>query len=130
MLDTYYEERIMAHLGSKTSDGKVAFVKYITDNPKFSTKTEYLIENKVSNEPILSSQGKTLTSISEGGIIHILNKKAIKKNFSGGRSQLYAKIRVVKGTKRISGLIRASAIRKPTVGRSNVMLSKTPLFGI
>ncbi len=120
------EEETMAHLASKSSDGRNSFVRYITENPNFSKKTDFTIENKIIDEPIWSLDGKKpLTYISEGGLVNIINKrsKAMRVPYSKNTTK-YAKIEVVRGAKRVQGYIRLSAIRKPTGGKRNVMLSE------
>lgn len=116
----------MAHLGSRSSDGRNSFVRYITENPSFSKKTDFIIENKIEQEPIWSVTGKKpLTYIDEGGIVNILEKrtKSMKVPYSTRMSK-YVKVDVVRGAKRVKGYIRINAIRKPTLRRKNVMLSE------
>jgi len=110
----------MAHLGSKSTDGTPAFKKYITNNPNWSKKKDYVVENKVQNEPVFNAQGKMQGTVSEGDAIRIDSNKAVKKRFLGDTKQLdYAKIKYGTGFRK-SGFMKISKIRKPS-GKKNVM---------
>ena len=67
----------MADLGSKSTDGRLSFVKYVTENPRFS-EIDYEIE-KGKKTPVYTKKGtgfaastKTLT---EGTKLKITDKK-------------------------------------------------------
>ena len=84
----------MAHLGSKSTDGTLAFVKYVTKNPNWNNKKEYVIENKIQNEPVFDTRGKIVGTMSAGDPLRITEKKALRKRMMGDNKQLdYAKIK-------------------------------------
>tara|TARA_R100000458_G_C8250775_1_gene227773 strand:- start:227 stop:1258 length:1032 start_codon:yes stop_codon:yes gene_type:complete len=110
----------MAHLGSKSTDGTLAFVKYVTKNPNWNNKKEYVIENKIQNEPVFDTRGKIVGTMSAGDPLRITEKKALRKRMMGDNKQLdYAKIKFGPSF-RENGFIKISRIRKPTAGK-NVM---------
>ena len=43
----------MAHLNSKTTDGTLSFEKYVSQNPKWHSGMEFIVENGVSKAPIV-----------------------------------------------------------------------------
>lgn len=99
----------MADLGSKATDGRISFIKYVTDNPRFS-EIEYEIE-KGKRTPVYSKKGSGLAAsaktLTEGTKLKITDKKMHE---IGGM-----KLAMVKaGT--LSGYIPINTIRKPTGG--------------
>ena len=110
----------MAHLGTESTDGTLAFVKYVTKNPNWSKKMEFVIENKVQNAKVYDARGRIVATLSEGDKIRINISKHTMKKFLGDKKNIaYARIKYGSGFSK-SGHIKISKIRKPT-GKKNVM---------
>tara|TARA_R100000008_G_scaffold46051_2_gene27120 strand:+ start:13211 stop:14218 length:1008 start_codon:yes stop_codon:yes gene_type:complete len=113
----------MAHLNSKTTDGTLSFEKYVSKNPKWHSGMEFVVENGVSEAPIVEIKEnrpfETKLTVSQGDKLYIPNKsyKTINNN------KRFVKVRVAKGG---SGYLELRFIRKPT----NVDVMKTELRAI
>jgi len=113
----------MANLSGKTSDGKLSFEKYISNNPKWHSLMEFTVEKGVSGVPIVDIKANTITEtkniVSEGDKLVIMSKvyKTVKK-------KRYTKIKIVGSrtvqgelnyaTTGIQGYLDLRFIRKPT----------------
>tara|TARA_R100000458_G_scaffold23498_1_gene21042 strand:+ start:6367 stop:7566 length:1200 start_codon:yes stop_codon:yes gene_type:complete len=101
----------MAHLNSKTTDGTLSFEKYVSKNPKWHSGMEFIVENGVSEAPIVEIKEnrpfETKLTVSQGDKLYIPNKsyKTINNN------KRFVKVRVAKGG---SGYLELRFIRKPT----------------
>jgi len=110
----------MAHLGTKATDGTPAFTKYVTKNPNWSKKMEFLIETGVDNAPVYDARGRIVATLSAGDKIRINISKPTMKKFLGDKKNIaYARIKYGSGFSK-SGHIKVSKIRKPS-GKKNVM---------
>ena len=102
----------MAHLSSKTSDGRVSFEKYISQNPKWHSGMKFVVENGTVDAPLIEIKTnkpiETKITVNQGDVIHIMSKvyKTIKK-------KRYTKIRIT-GSSGIQGYLDLKFIRKPT----------------
>jgi hypothetical protein len=99
----------MADLGSKATDGRLSFIKYVTDNKRFH-EIEYEIE-KGKRTVLYTKKGKNLvagtTEYKEGTKLNIIKKDI----FVFGNIKM-AEIKISNKT----GFIPINMIRKPTVG--------------
>ena len=99
----------MADLASKATDGRLSFIKYVTENPRFS-EVEYEIE-KGKRTPVYTKKGSGLTAsaktLTEGTKLKITDKKM----FEIGGMKL---AQIASGT--LKGYIPINTIRKPTGG--------------
>lgn len=99
----------MAHLGQKSTDGRLSFVKYVTDNKRF-LEIEYEIEKGESTALFKKSAGGLSASTKvykEGTKIHIVDKKM--HEISGMK---LASVKIGSA----AGFIPIAKIRKPTGG--------------
>lgn len=99
----------MADLGSKATDGKLSFVKYVTDNPRFK-EIDFEIE-KGKSTVVYTKKGSNLVSgakeFKEGTKIKITNQRMVEI----GKMKL-AEVQI--GS--VRGMIPINTIRKPTGG--------------
>lgn len=99
----------MAHLGSRATDGRLSFTKYVTDNKRFS-EIQFEIE-KDKTTLVYTKKNNTLTpskkELKAGNKFFIVDNKLHE---IGGAK--FANIKV--GT--VTGFIPINAIRKPTGG--------------
>jgi len=99
----------MADLGSKATDGRLSFVKYVTENKRFS-EIDFEIE-KGKSTPVYSKKGTGLVSgtkeLKAGTKVKITDKKMHE---IGGMKLAAVKV----GS--LNGFIPINAIRKPTGG--------------
>ena len=96
----------MADLSSKSTDGRISFQKYVTDNKRFS-EIDFQIENKKTT-PIFNKKGEAINTIlKEGDVIKIIDSKM--HNIFGMKA---ANIKY----KNFTGYIPINVIRKPTGG--------------
>ena len=102
----------MAHLGSKTSDGRVSFEKYVSTNPKWHTGMKFVVENGVSNAPLVEIKTNkpidTKLTVSQEDGIYIMSK--VYKTLKNKR---YTKIKTVDSSG-VQGYLDLRFIRKPT----------------
>lgn len=107
----------MAHLNSKTTDGRLSFVKYVKENPKWNSEMEFSVEIGVTEMPIVKIEKnvpvETGVVVKQGEKIKILSRehKTLGK-------QRFALVKLISGS-RVQGYLSLRAIRKPT--SANVM---------
>jgi hypothetical protein len=102
----------MAHLGTKTSDGQLAFDKYVKNNPKWSSGMQFSVEYGMNQIPIVQIKEnkpvETGVVVNGGQPLHIMSKSF--KTISRSR---YVKIKLSGGSG-VQGYLNISHIRKPT----------------
>ena len=113
----------MAHLNSKTTDGTLSFEKYVSKNPKWHSSMEFIVENGVTEAPIVEIKEnrpfETKLTVKQGDKLYIPSKsyKTIKNN------KRFTKVRLISGG---VGYLELRFIRKP----SNADVMKTELRAI
>jgi hypothetical protein len=99
----------MAHLGQKATDGRISFIKYVTENKRYS-EIEYEIEKGQSGPVFQKSGNKLIASkitFKSGTKLKILDNKMYD---IGGTK--FAKVKILSST----GFFPINKIRKPTGG--------------
>jgi len=113
----------MAHLNSKTTDGTLSFEKYVSKNPKWHSSMEFIVENGVTEAPIVEIKEnrpfETKLTVKQGDKLYIPSKsyKTINNN------RRFTKVRLISGG---VGYLELRFIRKP----SNADVMKTELRAI
>jgi hypothetical protein len=96
----------MAHLGTPSTDGRLSFQKYVTDNKRFK-EVEYEIE-KGKPASLVSSDGIVITDNIRVGT----KLKIVDPNYTTIGKMKYAHVNI----NRKKGYIAINSIRKPTGG--------------
>jgi hypothetical protein len=101
----------MAHLNSKTTDGTLSFEKYVSKNPKWHSSMEFIVENGVTEAPIVEIKEnrpfETKLTVKQGDKLYIPNQsyKTINNN------KRFTKVKLISGG---VGYLELRFIRKPT----------------
>lgn len=107
----------MAHLNSKTTDGRLSFVKYVKENPKWNSEMEFSVEMGVTEMPIVKIEKNV--PVETGVIVKQGEKiKILSREYKTLGKQRFALVKLISGS-RVQGYLSLRAIRKPT--SANVM---------
>jgi len=100
----------MAHLGSKTSDGKLSFEKYVSKNPKWHSGMKFVVENGVTDAPLVEIKSnrpiETGATVNQGDAVYITSDSY--KTIPKGK---YCKIHT---KSKVNAYLNLRFIRKPT----------------